>query len=188
MQAPGHARLLFWHRPSAHVDRKVYEAALARFQSDLPRRNPPGFIAAGSFRIEPVPWLSDLPGYEDWYVVEGSWALDPLNALAIVGAMQAPHDNVAALMDEGHGGLYAHAGGESSPTAQSTVFWLARPRGVQWQAALDPVRAKHPQVNIWRRQMALGPALEFAVEAPANVDIDVPAGWRALRVNRVKVA
>ena len=103
---------VFWHRPFAHADRKLYEATLVRFQGDLPRSKPPGFIAAGSFRIEPVPWLSDLPGYEDWYLMEGSWAMDPLNAFAITGAMQTPHDDVAALMEEGHGGLYAHVGGE----------------------------------------------------------------------------
>ena len=179
---------VFWHRPFAHVDREVYESALARFQSDLPRHQPPGLIAAASFRIEPVPWLSDMPGYEDWYLVEGSWALDPLNAFAITGSTQAPHDSVAALMEEGHGGLYAHAGGEPTPAAQSTVLWLTRPRGIQWQAALDPVRAKEPQVNIWRRQMVLGPACEFAVEAPADAKIEPPAGWQGLRVRRVRVA
>lgn len=179
---------VFWHRPFAHVDRKAYESALARFQSDLPRHQPPGLIVARSFRIGPVPWLSDMPGYEDWYLVDGSWALDPLNALAIRGSMQAPHDGVAALADESHGGLYAHVAGEPLPAAQSAVVWLTRPRGVEWQAALDPVRAKPSQVNIWRRQMALGPAWEFAVEIPADADIELPAGWRGLRVNRARVA
>ena len=179
---------VFWHRPSARVDRTLYEAALVRFHSDLPRHKSPGFIAAASFRIEPVPWLSNLPGYEDWYLMEASWAMDPFNAFAIAGAMQAPHDGVAAQMEEGHGGLYAHAGGKPSTAAQSTVLWLTRPRGIQWQAALDPVGAKHPQATIWRRQMVLGPAPEFAVEAPGDVDVDQPAGWQALRVNRVKLA
>jgi hypothetical protein len=178
---------VFWHRPFAHVDRRVYEAALMHFQHDLPRHHPPGFVSAASFRIGPVPWLTDMPGYEDWYLVEGSWALDPLNAFAIAGAMQVPHDSAAVLMDEGHGGLYAHAGGEPSPAVDSTVHWLMRPRGSRWQAALDPVRAKNPQVNIWRRQMVLGPASEFAVEAPADAAIDVPAGWQALRVKRVRL-
>jgi len=179
---------VFWHRPFAHADRQVYEAALMRFQRDLLRHNPPGFISAASFRIGPVPWLTDMPGYEDWYVVESSWALDPLNGFAIAGAMQAPHDNVAALMDEGHGGLYVHAGGEPLRAIDSTVHWLTRPRGVQWQAALAPVRANNPQVNIWRRQMVLGPGWEFAVEAAGEASIDVPAGWQALSVRRVQLS
>jgi hypothetical protein len=71
---------------------------------------------------------------------------------------------------------------------QSTVHWLTRPRGIEWQAALDPVRARHPRVNVWRRQMVLGPAAEFAIEAPDNAKIDLPSGWQALPVKRVKVA
>ena len=55
--------------------------------------------------------LSDLPGYEDWYLLDGTWAMDPLNAFAISGHVQAPHDSVAAMMEQWHGGLYAHAGG-----------------------------------------------------------------------------
>jgi hypothetical protein len=43
------------------------------------------------------------------------WAMDPLNAFAISGHVQAPHDSAAAMMEQGHGGLYAHAGGESMP-------------------------------------------------------------------------
>jgi len=179
---------VFWHRPFAHVDREVYESALARFQSDLPRHQPPGLIAAASFRIEPVPWLSDMPGYEDWYLVEGSWALDPLNAFAIAGSMQQPHDSVAALADESHGGLYAHAGGGPSLASQSAVHWLARPRGIQWQDALAPVRAKHPQANIWRRQMVLSPAPEFGVEVPGDTAIEVPPGWQDVcRVKRTRL-
>ena len=69
---------LFWHRPFGRVDRKLYEEALLRFQSDLAAANPAGFIGASSFQIEPVRWLDDLPGYEDWYLLEGSWAIDPL--------------------------------------------------------------------------------------------------------------
>ena len=176
---------IFWHRPFPHVDRKLYEDALMRFQSDLPRRKPPGFIAAGSFRIEPVPWLGDLPGYEDWCLLEGSWAMDPLNAFAVAAPMQPSHDRAAAQMQDGHGGIYAHVAGENPPAAQSTVYWLTRPRGIQWQAALDPVRARCPQANIWRRQMVLGPATEFAVEVPGGAAIEVPSGWQVRCVKRV---
>jgi hypothetical protein len=55
---------LFWHRPFGRVDRKLYEEALLRFQSDLAAANPAGFIGASSFQIEPVRWLDDLPGYK----------------------------------------------------------------------------------------------------------------------------
>jgi len=178
---------IFWHRPFAHVDSKIYEAAIVRFQRDLARQPPPGFLGAASFAIEPVPWLSDLAGYEDWYLVEASWALDPLNAFAIAGAMQAPHDRAAAQMDQGHGGLYAHAGGEGRTAAQSTITWLTRPRGIQWQPAVEAIRRQCPQANVWRRQMVLGVAAEFALEAPGDTPIDVPSGWEACRVKRVRL-
>ena len=80
---------IFWHRPYARVDRPRYEAAIVRFQSDLKAAKPPGFVSAASFQIEPVAWLGDLPGYEDWYLLEGAWAIDPLNAFAIAGHVQA---------------------------------------------------------------------------------------------------
>jgi hypothetical protein len=35
--------------------------------------------------------------------------------------------------------------------------------------------------------MVLGPATEFAVETPADVEIDVPAGWQRRRVTRVRL-
>ncbi len=178
---------IFWHRPYGRVDQARYEAAIVRFQSDLKAAKPPGFVSAASFQIEPVAWLGGQPGYEDWYLLEGAWAIDPLNAFAISGHVQAPHDDVAALMEDGHGGLYAHAGGETVTAPQSTVHWLTRPRGIQWQPALDAVRAHCPQANIWRRQMVLGPASEFAVEVPDETAIDIPSGWQSRRVQRVRL-
>jgi hypothetical protein len=73
---------------------------VGRFQNDLAGSKPPGFIGATSFQIEVVPRLSDLPGYEDWYLLDGTWAMDPLNAFAISGHVQAPHDSVAAMMEQ----------------------------------------------------------------------------------------
>jgi hypothetical protein len=179
---------IFWHRPSPQIEQNDYEDAVVRFHSDLTGHPPPGFIAACSHRIDPVPWLYGESGYEDWCLIEGSWAIDPLNGFAITGPRQPAHDRVAALSADGAGGLYAHAGGEIFQTPQSTVYWLSRPRGIQWQAAIAPVRAKCPQAVIWRRQMVLGPATEFAVEVPGGTAIEVPSGWQlACRVKRSRL-
>lgn len=171
---------IFWHRPSPQAELKAYEASIVRFQADLAREPPPGFIGASSFAISAVPWLPGEPIYEDWCLLEGSWAMDPLNAFAVTGARQPAHDHVAAQAGENCGGLYAHAGGEVFETAQSTVYWLSRPRGIQWQAAIAPVRAKCPQAVIWRRQMVLAPATEFAVEVEGDAAIEVPPGWQLI--------
>ncbi len=178
---------IFWHRPHPHIDRARYETAVVRFQNDLAAAKPPGFVGAASFQIEPVAWLGGLPGYEDWYLLEGAWAIDPLNAFAIAGHVQAPHDDVAALMEEGCGGLYAHAGGETVTAVQSTMHWLTRPRGISWQPALDAVRDRCPQANSWRRQMVLGPAAEFAVEVPDATAIDIPSGWQSRSIKRMRL-
>lgn len=178
---------VFWHRPFPHVTRDCYEAAIVRFQSDLAQAPPPGFIAAASFAIEPVPWLGDQPGYEDWCLLEGSWAMDPLNSYAVTGSRQPSHDSVAALMEDGHGGIYAHVGGETPPPRHSTAYWLTRPRGIDWRAALAPMRAKCPQANVWRRQMVLGRAAEFAVTVPDETAIELPPGWQARSVKRVRL-
>src|SRR6185437_10916802 len=119
--------------PYGRIDRQ--KKRVGRFQNDLAGSKPPGFIGATSFQIEVVPRLSDLPGYEDWYLPDGSWAMDPLNAFAISGHVQTPHDIVAAMMDQGHGGLYAHARGESMLAPRSTIHRLTRPPGIQWRPA-----------------------------------------------------
>jgi hypothetical protein len=178
---------VFWHRPVSQADRGHYEASVVRFQAELAKYPPPGFIRAGSFAIGPVPWLSNQPGYEDWYLLEASWAMDPLNAFAVAGPVQPAHDIAAAQMDEGHGGIYAHVAGDPIAAAESTVYWLTRPRGIQWRPALEAVRARAPQANIWRRQMVLGSAGEFAVEVQGDSDIELPPQWTAQRCQRLRL-
>jgi hypothetical protein len=187
MQAFTMLAYIFWHRPFPQIHAGIYEESIVRFQSDLVRQPPPGLRAAASFRIEAVPWLSNRAGYEDWYLLDGSWAMDPLNGFAVTGRTQPSHDTAAAQMEEGQGGLYAHAGGDPLPASQSSVFWLTRPRGISWQAVLEPLRTRHPRANIWRRQMVLGPAREFAIEMPGDAAIEIPPGWQSLRVQRVRL-
>src|SRR6516165_4759688 len=146
---------VFWHRPYSSIERQRYEQAIVRFQNDLAGSKPPGFICATSFQIEAVPWLSDLPGYEDWYLLDGTWAMDPLNAFAISGHVQAPHDSVAAMMEQGDGGLYAHAGGESMPAPRSTIHWLTRPSEMKWQLFSEAVHRTGPQAEAWGLQVVL---------------------------------
>lgn len=178
---------LFWHRPYSGVEVKRYEDALTDFQRRLADQPPPGFHAAGSYRIPAVPWLGNRPGYEDWCILDGSWALDPLNGFAVTGAVKAPHDAAAAAMETGYGGLYSLAWGTPEFSLRPTVSWLTRPRGIDWHAALEPVRAQFPNATCWRRQMVLGPALEFAVVVPSGQKVTAPSGWTALHVSAERV-
>ena len=79
--------------------------------------------------------------------------MDPLNASAITGAMQAPHDGVAALMEEGQGGLYAHAGGDPLMALQSSVSLAHAPA---WHFHGRPCLIRF--APIIRRHQCLAPA------------------------------
>ncbi len=178
---------VFWHRPYAGVDKAKYEAALTAFHVQLSRQPPPGLRAAGSFAVDAVPWLGGRSGYEDWCLLDGSWAMDPLNAWAVTGERQAPHDGAAKLMEEGHGGLYTLVWGAPALPGNSTATWLTRPRGIDWREALTGIRALQPPVQVWRRQMVLGPAPEFALVSEGEEAPRPPSGWQSLAVRRTRL-
>jgi hypothetical protein len=179
---------VFWHRPHPHVERPAYEDKMRHFQQALLQNPSPGLIGAASWRIDAVPWLGNEGGYEDWCLLQGTWAMDPLNAYAVAGHTKLVHDPLAADMATGAGGLYAHAFGDPCTAARSTMTWLTRPRGIDWQRALQPIHAAVPGATIWRRQMVLGPAPEFAVEVPSDGTIAIPPGWEARTVRRERLA
>jgi hypothetical protein len=83
---------LFWHRPYSTTTTKQYEEALLRFQQHLRQQDPPGFRGSASFRVAALPWLGNRAGYEDWCLLDGSWALDPLNSFAVAGPVTSAHD------------------------------------------------------------------------------------------------
>src|ERR1700733_8159463 len=70
-----HARLYFLASALPEHRASALRTGDSTFQNDLAGSKPPGFIGATSFQIEAVPWLSDLPGYEDWYLLVGTWAM-----------------------------------------------------------------------------------------------------------------
>jgi hypothetical protein len=114
---------IFWHRPYPNTERQRYEQAIVHFQNDLAGSKPPGFIGATSFQIEAVPWLSDLPGFmkiDTSSTAPGPWTRS--TRLPYLAPVQAPNDDVAAMMEQGHGGLCAHAGGESVPAPRTTII------------------------------------------------------------------
>ncbi len=74
------------HRPHSTTTVKQYEEALLRFQQHFGQQDPLGFRGSASFRVADLPWLGNQPGYEDWCLLDGSWALDPLNSGVDVAA------------------------------------------------------------------------------------------------------
>lgn len=178
---------LFWHRPYASVDATQYEEALLSFHEHLTGQSPPGFRGSASYRVRGFPWLGKRPGYEDWYLIDGSWALDPLNDLAVTGRMETPHAAAAAQMEVGYGGYYVLLWGTPLLAEHLTETWLTRPRGIPWRPALHPLRNAHSGMTCWRRQMVLGPAPEFVMVGASEQKNSQPSGWAALPVSADRV-
>ncbi len=177
---------LFWHCPYSGITESQYESTLIHFHRQLAEASPPGFRASAAHRISPTPWLSGRKGYEDWYFVEASWALDPLNRVAVSGRMESPHAAIAALMETGHGGLYSLVWSEPVNQPSSRVAWLSRPRGIRYEPVLAELRERlGGQLSCWRRQMVLSPAPEFALVGPLSLNPILPPGWEVRVVERV---
>lgn len=97
---------VFWHRPREGVEAGAYEAALKDFHARLGEEALEGVHGSRVYAVGSLPWLGGAPGYEDWYHLEASFALDTLNAAAVSGAAGDAHRAVAAMTGPMTAGLY----------------------------------------------------------------------------------
>ena len=159
---------VFWHWPATPGTEPVaHERAQAAFHRRLAEAPPPGFLRSWSFRVADAPWLRVAIAYEDWYLLEGSAALDPLNDAAVAPPSRSAHDRAAAGA-AGMGGLYRLHSGEPNPISGS-AGWFQKPAGLTYPELYAAIT---PAGTLWRRQMVLGPGPEFLLEggeAPAGV-------------------
>ena len=169
---------VFWHWPATPgTEPAAYERAQAAFHQRLAEAPPAGFLRSWSFRVVAVPWLRVASAYEDWYLLEGSAALDPLNGAAVAPPARRAHDRAAAGA-AGVGGLYRLHSGEPRPLS-GPVNWFPKPAGMQYP---DLYTGIAPGAVLWRRQMVLGPAPEFLLEGG-----EPPAGVSPITVERTLV-
>ncbi len=145
---------LFWHCPGPEVGRDQYERQLRGFHADLADR---GYRSA-AFRLEQLPF-AERDGYEDWYLVDGWSALGALNEAAVDARSKPAHDEVAWLSRHGWGALYRLLSGDPDPPRGAR--WLEKPLNVGYDAFAERLSG----ASAWRRQLVLGPAPEFCVEA-----------------------
>ena len=102
---------VFWHWPSPENGSDAYEDLQRAFHRVLAQAAPTGFRGSFVFRLDGhAAWLGGTPAYADWYLVDGSAALDPLNVAAVSGACQEPHDRLARAAAAGVGSLLALRG------------------------------------------------------------------------------
>jgi len=169
---------VFWHWPQSSVAPETYLAHLERFHHTLAANKPPGFHRSVVFRIADADWLQTRGlAYEEWYLIDNSAAMDPLNDGAISGACEQPHNLVAREAAGGTGGLYRLRSGEEVLSEARFAVWLAKPDGVSYRAFYDvlaPLTAQ-PNVALWGRQMTLGPTTEFCLHSQSPIQL--PPGY-----------
>jgi len=168
---------VFWHWPQAGVAVSTYESRLRDFQVVLAAHKPPGFLRSAVYRLRAATWLQGVTdGYEEWYLTDGSAALDPLNEAAVGSACRAAHDAAAQLAAGGAAGLYHLRQGKGELETARFAYWLAKPAGMKYEefyALLKPLTGS-PGFALWGRQMVLGPTPEFCLHTPGAVEL--PAG------------
>ena len=169
---------VFWHWPQSTVVPATYLVNLESFHRTLAANKPHGFRGSVVFSIEDAEWLQTRgPAFEEWYLLDDSAAMDPLNDAAISGACEQPHNLVARDAAGGTGGLYRLRSGQEVLSEARFAVWLAKPDGVSYRdffATLAPLTAQ-ANVALWGRQMTLGPTTEFCLHS--QTPIQLPPGY-----------
>jgi hypothetical protein len=165
---------VFWHQPQSGVTTSSYQSALRAFHEALDRADIRGFHGSTVFSILDAPWLeSPGRGYEEWYLLDGSHALDQLNEAAVSPAVKDFHDRAAAAAGDGKAGLYRLRAG--IPTLEQAAFatWMTRPATVDYEDFDARIGrwASHEHVSLWGRQMVLGPTPEFCLLSRDDPDV-----------------
>lgn len=175
---------VFWHVRKDNVPQREYESRLSEFHARLAAQGPPGFICSASAQLATIPWLEGSAGYEDWYVLKDSGALDALEAGSVTGSMEKPHTSIASLAARGTAGLYTGREEAISTLHGATAVWFAKPDGVSYAPMFSKLEKLNPAVRsgLWQRKMTLGPTPEFCV-LQSGAD-SLPHGWTSTLVVR----
>lgn len=180
---------IFWHWSFPGQSAGEYESALCEFHEALEvqeDRPPMGFLKSLTWRIEGAPWLPGGSGYEDWYLLEDSAALDVIEETA-VGPLERVHREIASLAAGGTAGLYRPAHGVDAKARGDTVIWFTKPQGMSYAELNRQVAAIQQTwaAEQWLRKMTLGPTPECCLVGDGRADL--PAEWRPVVVSRSRI-
>ena len=162
---------VFWHQRDSKVAEEEYQTKLRAFHQILQKQKPPGFFFSLVLQTVRLPWMPEQrETYEDWYIIENSVALDPLDQAAVTGICQEPHYQIARLAANGTGGLYRLKAGSVDVAQLATIryaTWFRKPSGMSYQKLYELLRQSQieQQGLLWQRQMTMGPALEFCLHS-----------------------
>jgi hypothetical protein len=143
------------------------------------------------WRVEGASWLPVRFGYEDWYLLDDTCALDIVNREAVAGATGSAHRGVASLAGGGTAGLYRPAGWHGPtalPEARGPVaLWFSKPYGVSYEALYSEVASVKGSApaELWERMLVLGPTPEFCLLQEEAVAL--PDGWTSMVVRRTVI-
>lgn len=178
---------VFWHWPRADVPADAYEALQRPFHEALRGAPPGGFLGSRVLALAGAAWAAEgRDAYEDWYFVEGSAALDPLNEAAVSAPRRGAHDAAAAAAGGGAAGLYRLRRGDPGEEPHAAA-WFAKPPGMSYGAlfaTLDPL-IRSEAAALWARQMTLGPTPEFCLQSARPVELPAAFFPVALRYRTV---
>jgi len=165
---------VFFHRAALGVETQAYETALRRFHSSLKVEPPAGFIGSSTFRVG--------AGYADWYLVDGSAALDLLNEAAVNQARSASHDAVAHMASDGAGKLLTLISG-AAPGGAGFEIRFSKPAGMGYRELYERLKpwTDQAELTLWRRMMVLGPPPEFCLLAPSEIELPTETKPEVLR-------
>ncbi len=148
---------VFWHWPRPGVGEHEYRERLTRFHRALASSAPAGFHGSRAFDVTAVPGVAPASGLvEDWYFVDDFAALGVINEAAVAAHNREPHDAAASLAAGGTAGIYKLCS-PRLPDPRSAA-WFAKPASASYAAFFATVP---DGVELWQRQMTLGPAPEF---------------------------
>lgn len=165
---------VFWHWPQKNVARSAYLDHLADFHRTLAANRPGGFRRSVVFSIRGANWLKTSgEAFEEWYVLDDSAAMDPLNDAAVSGVCEEPHNRVARDAADGTAGLYRLRAGDEDLAQARFAVWLSKPDGVSYKDFYSGLQSmtSQPGVALWGRQMVLGPTTEFCLHSPTPTEL-----------------
>ena len=178
---------VFWHWKRPGVVAEAYQRIQRAFHPALNDPPPPGMSGSTSYAISGAPWAAGgADAWEDWYYVRSMADLEPLDQAAISASRQVPHDAAAAAAAGGTAGVYRLKAGER-PAAARYAWWFSKPAGMKYPelfAALEPL-CRDGRGALWMRQLTLGPATEFCLQAPDLVAL--PEQFTGRRMDLLRV-
>jgi hypothetical protein len=165
---------VFWHWRNDSVSRDEYESDLRDFHQTLALNKPAGFRGSTVFSLESAEWLNaPETAYEEWYLLDDSAAMDPLNHAAVHDACEEPHNRVARNSAGGTGGLYRLRIGIENLAKARFATWLSKPQELSYSDFYRSLESPATQQGfaLWGRQMTLGPTTEFCIHSQTQTTL-----------------